>query len=53
MKAALAMLAAAVWVSGASADPVKAPPEAAQKILGKLKAPAGFDMTVFASPPDQ
>jgi putative heme-binding domain-containing protein len=39
-------------VSAVFGDPIKATPEAQQKILNTLKAPAGFDLTVFASPPD-
>src|SRR6185312_5775269 len=36
----------------AQADPVKATSEAQQQIAKKLTPPAGFDLTVFASPPD-
>ena len=47
-----AALILAVFSASAMADPVKATPDAQQQILSKLKTPAGFDLTVFASPPD-
>ncbi|HEY8750576.1 MAG TPA: HEAT repeat domain-containing protein [Tepidisphaeraceae bacterium] len=47
------LLAATLFTSKATqADPVKATPEAQRQILNKLQAPKGFDLTVFASPPD-
>jgi putative heme-binding domain-containing protein len=45
-------LACAPSPSARAADSKTIPPDNAAKILSSIKAPAGFDMTVYASPPD-